>query len=112
MRHRGVQRAEETLTVALEGAPVLQERRMRRAAKTRSRLMVLPSTVNITELGAQEWHDALSLRYGMEPPDLPTHCDECEARFTISHALKCKKGGLFTARHNELRDKATLFTVK
>ena len=55
--------------------------------------------------GAQEWYDALFLRYGLDPPDLPTHCDGCKARFTISHALDCKKGGLVTARHNELRDR-------
>ena len=65
---------------------------------------MLLSTVNGTELGAQEWRDALFLRYGLEPPDLPTHCDGCEARFTISHTLDSKKGGLVTERHNELRD--------
>ena len=65
---------------------------------------MLPSTVNGTELGAQEWRDALFLRYGLEPPDLPTHFDGCEERFTISHALDCKKGGLVIVRHNELRD--------
>ena len=65
---------------------------------------MLPSTVNGTELGAQEWCDALFLRYGLEPPDLPKYCDGCEARFSISHALDCKKVGLVTARHNELRD--------
>ena len=54
--------------------------------------------------GAQEWRDALFLRYGLEPPDLCTHCDGCEARFTISHAFDCKKVGLVTARHNEIRD--------
>ena len=40
----------------------------------------------------------------MDPPDLPLHCDGCDTKFTISHALDCKKGGLVTARHNELRD--------
>ena len=65
---------------------------------------MLPSTVNGTELGAQEWRDPFFLRYGLDPPDLPTHRDGFEARFTISHALDCKKGGLVTARHNELRD--------
>ena len=77
---------------------------MRRAAKTGAWLMVLPSTVNGTELGAQEWRDALFLWYGLKPPDLPTNCNGCEARFTISHTLNCKKGGLVTARHNELRE--------
>ena len=63
-----------------------------------------PSTVNGTELGAQEWRDALFLRYGLDPPDLPTHCDGCQAKFSISHAPDCKKYNLITARHNDLRD--------
>ena len=78
MRHRGEQRVEEALMAALEGALVLQARRMRRAAKTGAWLTVLPSTVNGTELGAQERRDELFLRYGLDPPDLPTHCDGCE----------------------------------
>ena len=77
---------------------------MRRAANTGAWLTVLPFTVNGTELGSQEWRDALLLRYGLEPPDLPKYCDRCKAQFSISHALGCKKGGLVTARHNELRD--------
>ena len=64
---------------------------------------MLPSTVNGTDLGAQEWRDALFLRYCLEPPDLPKYCDGCQARLSISHALDCKKGGLVTARHNKLR---------
>ena len=36
--------------------------------------------------------------------DLTNNCDGCQARFTISHALDCKKGDLVMARHNELRD--------
>ena len=104
VRHRGEEQAEEALTAALEGGLVLQARRMRRAAKTGAWLMVLPSTVNGTELRPQEWRDALFLWYGLKPPDLPTNCDGCEARFTISHTLDCKKGGLVTARHNEIRE--------
>ena len=63
-----------------------------------------PSTVNGTYLGAQEWRDALFLWYGLDPPDLPTYCDGFQAKFSISHSLDCKKGGLVTARHNKLRD--------
>ena len=77
---------------------------MRHAANNGAWLTVLPYTVNGTELGAQEWRYALLLRYGLDPPDLPSHCDGCNAKFTISHVLECKKGGLVTARHNELRD--------
>ena len=63
-----------------------------------------PSKVNGTELGGQEWRNALFLRYGLEPLDLPTYCDGCQAKFSISHALDCKKGGLVMARQNELCD--------
>ena len=63
-----------------------------------------PSTVNRTELGAQEWRDALFLRYGLETPDLPKSCNGCKVRISISHALDCKKGGLVMVRHNDLRD--------
>ena len=75
MRQRGEKRAEEALTAALEGGPVLQSRFMQRASKTGAWLTVLPSTVNGTELGAQEWRDALFLRYGLDPPDLPKYCN-------------------------------------
>ena len=91
MRHRGVQQAEAALRVALEGAPVQQARRMRQAAKTGAWITVLTSTVNGTELGAQEWREALFLRYGLEPLYLPSHCDGCDAKFSISHALDCKR---------------------
>ena len=40
----------------------------------------------------------------LDPPDLPHYCDVCNANFYICHALDCKRGGLVTARHNELRD--------
>ena len=104
VRHRGEKRAEVVLTAQLEGPLVLQACQMRRAAKTGAWITVLLSTVNGTDLGAQEWRDALFLSYGLEPPDLPMHCDGCVARFTISHALDCKKGSLVTACHNEFRD--------
>ena len=78
--------------------------RLQRETKTGTWLTVQRSTVNGTELGAQEWRDALFLWYGLDLPDLPTHCDVWHAKFSISHALDCKKGGLVTARHNELRD--------
>ena len=71
-----------------------------------------PSIVNGTELGAQEWRDALFLRYGLEPPDLPTYCYGCNAKFTICQALDFKRGGLVTARHNELRDRIAYLTSK
>ena len=80
---------------------------MQRATKTGAWLTVQPSTVNGTELGAQEWRDAAFLRYILESPDLSKNYDGCNARFSICHALDCKRGGLVTARHNELRDGVT-----
>ena len=99
---RVIQRAEEALAATLEGAPVQRARRLRRETKTGAWLTVQPSTVNGTDLGAQEWRDSLFMRYGLEPPDLPTYCDGCNAKFRICHALDYKRGGLVTARHNEL----------
>ena len=78
---------------------------MQGAAKTGAWITVLPSTVNKTELGSQEWRDALFLRYSLEPPDLPKYYDGCKARFSIIRGLECKKGGLVTAHHNEIRDR-------
>ena len=104
VRRRGQLGAEEALTDPLDWGPVLHACRLRRAAKTRAWLTVQPSAVNGTELGAQEWRNALFLRHGLEPLDLPTYCDGCQAKFSISHALDLKKCGLVTARHNELRD--------
>ena len=104
---RGQRRAEKDLTAAQEGAPVLHVRQQQRATKTGAWLIVQPSTVNGTDLGAQEWCDALFMRYGLETLDLPTHCDGCQSKFSISHALECKKGGLVTERHNELRDRVS-----
>ena len=75
-------------------------------------MTVQPSTVNGTELREQEWSYALFLRYGLDPPDLPTYCDGCNAKFTICHAHNCKRGGLVTARHNELPDGVTYLSGK
>ena len=35
---------------------------------------------------------------------LPGICDGCRGEFSIQHALACKKEGLITLRHNEIRD--------
>ena len=64
-----------------------------------------PSTISGTELRAQEWRDALFLRYDLEPLDPLTHCYGCQAKLSISHNLDYKKGGLVKARHNKLRDR-------
>ena len=104
VRRKSVVKAMASLEVTIDGAPKVVTRRLRQATKTGALLTVHPLTVNGTDLGAQEWRDAAFLRYGLEPSDLPKYCDGCNARFSICHDLDCKRGGLVTARHNELRD--------
>ena len=40
----------------------------------------------------QEFRDSLRLRYDLPLVDLPSHCI-CGDKFTVSHALSCKRGG-------------------
>ena len=49
--------------------------------------------------------DLLRLRYGWQLQRLPTTC-ECGTRFTLDHALSCKKGGFISLCHNQIRDLA------
>ena len=77
---------------------------MGRIQRTREWLSVLPSTVNGTELGAQEWSYSIFLCYGIYPLDLPDHYNSCGAAFSIFHDLDFNKGGLITVRQKELRD--------
>jgi hypothetical protein len=65
-------------------------------------LSISPSTVNGTELSAQEF----------PPPDVPTHCNGCYKSLDLRHALECKKGGLVICRHNEIKDKLVALTAK
>ena len=104
VRRKSVTKAMASLEATITGDPEVVTRRLRRSTKTGAWMMVHPSTVNGTELGAQEWRDAAFLCYGLEPPDLPKYCDGCNTRLLICHALDCKRGGLVTARHNDLRD--------
>ena len=85
---RSTQRAEEALAATIVGFPYQGASQLQRATKTGAWITVQPSTVNGTDLGAQEWRDDLFLLYGLDPPDLPKYCDRCNAKFTISHALE------------------------
>ena len=66
-------------------------------------LIALP----IEELGFAlhkgDFRDALCLRYGWQPSNLPSKC-ACGASFSVVHALCCSKSGFPTHRHNEIRD--------
>ena len=45
---------------------------------------------------------ALYIRYGLPVKRLPSNC-VCGSRFSVEHALNCKKGGFISSRHNEVR---------
>jgi len=54
-------------------------------------------------LNRQTFRDAVALRMGVPLPDpLPEYCPSCGEAFSVSHALKCKKGGWVMKRHNQI----------
>ena len=67
-------------------------------------LTVLPTSRDHYDLTAQEFCDALALRYRKPLLNVPSGCDGCGAPFSLDHALVCRKGGLIIQRHNEVRD--------
>jgi hypothetical protein len=72
--------------------------------KTSAWLTVLPVERNNFDLSPVEFRDALAIRYRRPLLSTPGLCDGCGEKFTLSHVLSCKKGGLIIQRHNEIRD--------
>ena len=54
-------------------------------------------------LNKQAFWDLIKLRYDWCLSRLPDTC-ECGVKFSIEHALSCKKGGFVTLRHNTVRN--------
>ena len=46
-----------------------------------------------TGLEAEEFRDALRMRYGAKPEGVIDKCDGCGQKFSVEHALSCKVGG-------------------
>ena len=67
-------------------------------------LTALPIAAENFDLSEVEFRDALNVRYNKNLIASPTFCDGRQSPFTLRHALVCKKGGLLTLRHNEIRD--------
>ena len=73
-------------------------------------LTALPLVEHGFALHKGAFHDALALRYGWTPYEMPSMCT-CGSKFLVEHALSCAKGGFPTIRHNEIRNlTATLLT--
>ena len=66
-------------------------------------LTALPITAHGFALHKGAFQDALCLRYGWTPTNLPSEC-VCGATFNTEHALTCPTGGTTIIRHNEVRD--------
>ena len=68
------------------------------------------TTLSIKEEGytinKQKIWDLIRIRYGWDLNRLPENC-ECDTKFTIEHALSCKKGGFISLRHNRIRNLTT-----
>ena len=65
-------------------------------------LSVFPNTINDTLISSNEFKIGLHLRYGITPPHFPKKCDGCLCPFSLSHAIKCKVGGLIIQGHDEV----------
>ena len=55
------------------------------------------------DLNKKQFWDALRIRYNWVIPRTPLEC-WCGAKFSLMHALSCKKGGFVSLCHNEFRD--------
>ena len=91
-----------TKDALLEQAPKNLERALELASgKGASNwLTVLPVQEHGFSLHTTAFHDAIALRYGWNPIQLPDYCP-CGAKFSTEHAFSCPKGGFPTIRHNE-----------
>lgn len=75
-----------------------------RAKELGTWLTAVPSQQNGTILSRDEFTDNLHYRFGFMPTNLPEYCDGCGDSFTAKHGLNSKKGGLVTARHDDVAD--------
>ena len=56
------------------------------------------------QLSAVKFSDELRDRYGFGILNASLHCDGYNSKFSITHALSYKKGGLIHARHDKSND--------
>ena len=103
-RHQAVKEKQltDSLQPILDAATPAVARRLKRSKQTGAWLTALPHNLNGTVLSAVEFRDNLRLCCGLQAQHLPARCDGCSDRFTVEHALQCRKGGLILQRHDNL----------
>ena len=69
---------------------------------TDHRLSTPSSAIGETILGNQEFEDAMRMRSGLLPNNLPSKCDKCSANFSVGHALTCRFGGHIHRHHDDI----------
>ena len=106
LKEANEQQLREETEILLEKFPKDRQRTIKRKLdnKCSGWLTVLPREDTFFELSADEFRDALALRYGRTPCHLPAFCDADGEVFDVNHALNCPRGGLVYGRHNETRD--------
>ena len=82
-----------------------------RNTETGAWISITPTTIDGLSLSKDEWRDAMRQRYGLALLDIQKTCDGCGAKFTIKHALACKKGGLVVGRHNKVNAKTSMIAI-
>ena len=68
-------------------------------------LSVVPFECNNFDLSAQEFCDALAIKYHKYKPllNLPPKCDGCGATSSLNHFLIYGRGGFAIQHHSEIR---------
>ena len=102
LRDDRLQEAEDILRKIRGKVDKNTRRRLQRAQETGHWLTLMPNHLNGTALSPQEFHDSIRMRYGLLPHHLPEKCDGCRQKFSVEHAMTCKKGGLVVLRHNDV----------
>ena len=69
----------------------------------RSKQTWITTTLHGFALRKSAFRDALCLRYGWYPSNMPLQCT-CGKQFSVEHALSCSHGSFPSIRHNEVRD--------
>ena len=62
-------------------------------------------------LSADEFRDELRDRHFLPLLSTPSHWDGYNSKFSVSHALSCKVGGLIQSRHDESRETISFLAI-